>query len=241
MSTAEKVIAIAKAEVGYHEGRSGNIWNNHQKYSSAVPGLEWSQNQAWCATFVSWVALKAGVASLYPRTASTDAAAAWYKKAGRWSEYPAIGAQGFLGHGNDMHHTFFVIGMDDEYVTTVEGNTNNNGSPQGDGVYSLRRHRRDASIAGYGYPKFPEGIDSADPKFGRAKPTKGKPVKKPAKNLVEQANADFDAAKRAMNAGLNKLKQAKANRKGPLVAASEKELTAVRNDLADALTRLPEK
>lgn len=169
--TADKVIAVAKSQIGYHEGRdpSGN-WNNHQKYSPAVPGLEWSQNQAWCATFVSWVAMKAGVASLFPRTASTDTAASWYQRKGRWSTYPAIGAQGFLAHGSDEFHTFIVARYDSTYVYTVEGNTNNNGSPQGDGVYALKRRRRDAVVEGYGYPAYPEGIISADPAWANRAP-----------------------------------------------------------------------
>lgn len=175
-TTAARVLSIAKAEIGYHEGRAGTTWTNHQKYSPEVPGLEWSQNQAWCATFVSWCALKAGVAALFPRTASTDTAAHWYKARKRWSEYPAVGAQGFLGTNGDMHHTFLVTGYDDTYVYTVEGNTNTNGSPQGDGVYALKRPRRSTSIAGYGYPAYPEGIDSADPAWRSAAP---KPVRPP--------------------------------------------------------------
>ena len=182
-TSVDRIIAIAKAEIGYHEGRdpSGN-WNNRQKYSPAVPGLEWSQNQAWCATFISWCAMKADLATLFPRTASTDTAAAWYKARKRWSEYPAIGAQGFLGVGNDMHHTFLVVAFDDTYVYTVEGNTNTNGSPQGDGVYSLKRRRRDANLVGYGYPAYPEGIVSADPAW-RAAPKPAVPPA-PARPLV---------------------------------------------------------
>lgn len=162
--TADKVIAVAKSQVGYHEGRDpdGN-WNNHQKYSPAVPGLEWSQNQAWCATFVSWVAMKAGVAHLFPRTASTDAGASWYQSRGQWSEYPAVGAQGYLAHSGNEFHTFIVVRYDDTYIYTIEGNSNTNGSPQGDGVYALKRRRRDSIVEGYGYPAYPEGIISADP------------------------------------------------------------------------------
>lgn len=168
--TADKVIALAKTQVGYHEGRTGTLWNNHQKYSPAVPGLEWSQGQAWCATFISWLALKTGLSALFPRTASTDTAAAWYQKRGRWSEYPAIGAQGFLAHGSDEFHTFLVTGYDAQYIYTIEGNSNTNGSPQGDGVYALKRRRTDAIVEGYGYPAYPEGIISADPAWAAHNP-----------------------------------------------------------------------
>lgn len=168
--TADKVIALAKTQVGYHEGRSGGVWNNHQKYSPTVPGLEWSQGMAWCATFISWLALKSGLAALFPRTASTVVAASWYQQRGRWSTYPAIGAQGFLAHGSAEFHTFLVTGYDAQYIYTIEGNSNNNGSPQGDGVYALKRRRSDAVVEGYGYPAYPEGIVSDDPAWASHNP-----------------------------------------------------------------------
>lgn len=181
MSLASQVVSIAKGEVGYHEGRSGGHWNNHQKYSDEVPGMAWSDYQAWCATFVSWVAMKAGASSLYPRTASCLVGVSWFKKAGRFSEYPAVGAQIFFGPGGGSH-TGLVYDYDDTYVFTVEGNTNTNGSAEGDGVYLKRRLRRDSYVYGYGYPAFPDGIVSADPKYAADKPadTADKAADKPA-------------------------------------------------------------
>lgn len=157
-------VKIARAQVGYHEGRSNGHWDNHQKFSPAVPGLEWSQNQPWCATFVSWVAMKSGLSSYYPRTASCKTAMAWWKAKGQWSEYPAIGAQVIYGGGV---HTGLVYDYDDTYVYTVEGNTNTNGSAEGDGVYLKKRRRRDTYVTGYGYPAVPGGLKSADPSYKR--------------------------------------------------------------------------
>lgn len=162
MTNPSKALAAAKAEVGYHEGKSGGHWNNKQKFSGAVPGLEWSDYQAWCATFVSWCALQGGVADLYPRTASCAAGVAWFKARKRWSEYPAVGAQIFFGPGGGSH-TGIVVSYDATYVHTIEGNTNTNGSAEGDGVYAKTRTRRDSYVYGYGYPEFTEGIKSADP------------------------------------------------------------------------------
>lgn len=162
--TAIDVIRIATAEVGYHEGRSGGHWNNQQRYSPAVPGLEWSQNQAWCATFCSWVAMTAGAAALFPRTASCVAGVAWFKGKHQWSEYPAIGAQVFFGPGGGTH-TGLVVDYDATTITTIEGNTNTSGSAEGDGVYRKTRQRRDAYVYGYGYPAYEAGIKSADPNW----------------------------------------------------------------------------
>lgn len=214
--TVDRVIATAKAEVGYHEGKTGTTWTNHQKYSPATPGLEWSQSQAWCATFLSWVAMKAGVSSLFPRTASTDTAARWYKDHHRWSEYPATGAQGFLGTNGDMHHTFLVTAFDDTFVYTVEGNTNNNGSPQGDGVYALKRERRSPSIAGYGYPAYPEGIVSADPAWRRPSPAAPapKPAPAPAPTRVSKAR---DLLRAALNQAKRKGRKQRADSLGKML------------------------
>lgn len=160
-----KIIAAARAQIGYHEGRSSSgSWNNVQKFSAAVPGLEWSNGQPWCATFVSWCARQAGLASLYPVTASTDLGARWFKATGRWSEYPAIGAQIFFGDNGDMNHTGIVTDYDATHVFTIEGNAaGNTHSINGDGVYIKKHARRAARIQGYGLPRFPEGIVSADP------------------------------------------------------------------------------
>ncbi|MFD5308323.1 CHAP domain-containing protein [Streptomyces ardesiacus] len=162
MSDAAKILALAAKEVGYHEGKSNGHWNNYQKYSPEVPGLEWSQNQAWCATFVSWLALKAGLENLYPRTASCLTGVQWFKSRGRFSDYPAIGAQVFFGSGGGSH-TGIVYKYDETYAYTIEGNTNTSGSAEGDGVYRRSRIRRDSYLYGYGYPEFSEGVITADP------------------------------------------------------------------------------
>ncbi|MFF7408694.1 CHAP domain-containing protein [Streptomyces lydicus] len=197
---ADDVAKIAKAEIGYQEGRSGGHWNNKEKYAAQVPGLEWADYQAWCATFVSWVALKAGAADLYPRTASCLAGVAWFKKAGRFSEYPAIGAQVFYGK-NGGEHTGIVVDYNADYIWAVEGNTNDNGSAEGDGVYLKKRVRKSDHVFGYGYPRFAGGIKSADPAYAKeapkapAKPKPAPAKPKPAKPVVDLSNV-IEAAKR---------------------------------------------
>ncbi|MFB7671332.1 peptidoglycan-binding protein [Kitasatospora purpeofusca] len=151
------IIAVAEAEIGYHEGRSADgHWNNKQKFSDAVPSLEWSNFQAWCATFVSWCAMQSGNADVYPRTASCALGVAWFRARGRLTEFPSVGAQVFFGAGGGSH-TGLVIDFDETTITTVEGNTNDSGSAEGDGVYRKVRRRRDAYVYGYGHPDFAQG------------------------------------------------------------------------------------
>lgn len=162
-ATAADVIRVAKSQVGYHEGYSGGHWTNLQRYSPAVPGLEWSQNQAWCQTFATWSFQEAGMPKgAYLVTASCALAVEWWKKANRFSTYPAVGAQVFFGPGGGSH-TGLVYAYDATCIYTVEGNTNTSGSAEGDGVYLKKRARRDTYVYGYGYPAYPAGIVTADP------------------------------------------------------------------------------
>src|SRR5690606_41517911 len=65
------------------------------------------------------------------------------RQRGRFSWYPAIGAQVFFG-ANGSSHVGRVYQYDADYIWTVEGNTNNNGSAEGNGVYLRKRARRDS-------------------------------------------------------------------------------------------------
>lgn len=170
---AARFVAVARAELGYQEGRdrSGN-WNNHQKYSPAVPSLEWSQGQPWCATGVSWCALQAGVADMFPRTASCDAGGQWFKARSQWHESPEVGDQVFFGTPVDLNHTGIVCAYDDVYVWSIEFNTNNDGSRNGDGVYINKRERRAANVVGYGRPNWAPNPPAPAPAKPRVWPIK---------------------------------------------------------------------
>lgn len=159
-----KYVNKLRAENGYREGR-----NNYTKFPPAVPGLEWAQNQPWCHTFASWGADELGERGALPITASCWTGSQWFKKAGRWSEYPVLGGLFYMG-SSGQDHVGVVYAYDDTYIYTVEGNTNAGGSVNGDGVYERRRPRRGAgSPHGYGAPYFSEAIVSADPKWGGIK------------------------------------------------------------------------
>ncbi|MFE9026221.1 peptidoglycan-binding protein [Streptomyces iakyrus] len=206
-----KLLALAKAEVGYREGYSGGRYNNKNKFSPAVPGLEWSNYQPWCQTFQSWLFLRAGLAKLAPVTASCAYATSWFKQRGRFSEYPAVGAQVLFGR-NGGSHVGIVYAYDETYVYTYEGNTNDSGSAEGNGVYAKRRARRDSYLYGYGYPEFDEGSVSADPdakRFGYRYAKTGKVVA-PAAKYEPFPGAEFF----------------KRNPRSPIVTAMGKRLVA---------------
>ncbi len=163
----EEFTALLLGQVGQHEGRDPDgTWNNRQRYSTETPGLEWSDGQPWCATFEAWAAHRAGMDGLWPMTASCLTAVAWWRNHNRWSDYPVLGGPFYLGPDGGSH-TGVVYAYDADTIQTVEGNTNDTGSTEGDGVYLKSRPRRGpGSPYGYGVPAFPEGTVSADPALG---------------------------------------------------------------------------
>ncbi|WP_179022746.1 LysM peptidoglycan-binding domain-containing protein [Streptomyces sp. IMTB 2501] len=112
--------------------------------------------------------MKAGVVDLFPRTASVWTAMQWFKNKGRWSAYPAVGAQVIYGTSGSTH-TGLCVGFDSTWIYTVEGNTSLTNDANGNGVMRRQRRRRDDYVHGYGLPAYSEGIVTADPAL------KGKP------------------------------------------------------------------
>lgn len=166
----QTMVTWLHAQVGYHEGKDSNgNWNNQEKYVNdpGMQDLQWAQGQPWCAVFTSDAAIHAGLQSFYPHTASVPAAIDWFRKNGTIEQYPAVGAWMFVNE----EHVGVCVGFDSTYENSIEGNSNTNGSPQGDGVYNLNRVRKDVRIT-YGYPK---GIALVSAKPGSPSPAPSPP------------------------------------------------------------------
>lgn len=168
-SAVDKLIDIAKKEVGYLEkssnkdldSKTANVGkNNYTKYARDLyPSL---QGQPWCDMFVDWCFVKAfgeikakqllcGGFSAY-----TPTSAQYYKGKGRWSEVPQIGGQIFFKNSVRINHTGIVTNVYDGRVHTVEGNTSGNFSvvANGGGVYEKSYLLSNEKIAGYGIPDW---------------------------------------------------------------------------------------
>ncbi|MBK3572578.1 CHAP domain-containing protein [Streptomyces sp. MBT65] len=161
-SQVAQVIAVARSQVTYREGYAEGGWTNVVRYALEVPGLSGYQGQSWCMTYTSWVAMRAGVPSIFPRGVDCSAGVTWFTSASRWSYFPALGAQVFYGSGGS-EHTGIVYAYDATFIWTIEANTNDNGSLEGDGVYLRKRRRSDSVIYGYGLPAYAEGVVTGDP------------------------------------------------------------------------------
>lgn len=124
-------------EVGVRESTGKNDGRDVEKYLASV-GL--GKGYAWCAAFVRWCLDQANVNSsitAWSPTAHNKSDIVYYKQ--KWRRNAQSGdvftlyyeRLGRIGHTGFVNRTY----NDDSMVETVEGNTNVQGSREGDGVY----------------------------------------------------------------------------------------------------------
>jgi hypothetical protein len=161
--TAERLIEVALAEVGYIEGPN----DNETKYGKFTK----ADFQPWCGSFVNWCGNEAGVK--IPNTVYTPGGAAAFKKAGSWIDGdvadPEPGDIAYFDFPSDgvdriSHVGIVVEDNGDGTVWCVEGNTTGEGKKGsqrngGECCKKLRAFKKNKkgvmiSIVGFGRPKF---------------------------------------------------------------------------------------
>ena len=177
---ADKVIKIARAEVGYKEKESLMQLNdptanagdeNFTKYASELDRVTnfyngRKQGCSWCDIFVDWCFYKAyGLTNarkllcqpLKSLGAGCKYSMQYYKNKKQFYTEPKVGDQIFFaGSSGEAGHTGLVYKVTSSYVYTVEGNTSvasgvvDNGGCVAEKKYSLKNSR----ILGYGRPKY---------------------------------------------------------------------------------------
>lgn len=158
MGTAEKVLAVARRELGSKESpaNSNNVKYNTWYYGRTVSGAAYP----WCMAFVQWVFAQAGV-PLPLRTASCAALMNAAKKAGQWvtKDYRPgdVVIYDFPG-GAATDHCCIVERVTPAGVAAIEGNTSQAGS-QSNGGQVCRKTRPASQIVGAVRPKFEEEDD----------------------------------------------------------------------------------
>lgn len=152
MTTAEKVEALiqtAKGEIGTHEENGPND-GTCAKYQ-AVTGNE--AGDSWCLSFVCWCFKQIGLLTLLPRvTASCEEMRQAAIAKSLMVTWPRAGDVGFVVNTaqNHAHHCYIVEGdpaTGTKIFPTIEGNSNTDGSSNGDGTYE-----RDKRFVGGGGP-----------------------------------------------------------------------------------------
>lgn len=169
--TAESVLKIASAEIGYREKVSNSNLdnptanaggNNYTKYARDLAQAGYyngnKNGYAWCDVFVDWCFYQAAgknrqiAEAVECQTGLCGAgclySSQYYQAAGRWSNKPSVGAQIFFSYAaGEVSHTGIVEKFDATTVTTIEGNTSD--------MVARRTYRiNDTHIYGYGLPKY---------------------------------------------------------------------------------------
>ena len=167
----QKVLDLARSEIGYHEkasnssldDKSGNSGSgNYTKYARDLDKTNWynggKNGYAWCDVFVDWLFYKCfgdplGRTMICQPTGSAGAgclySAQYYKSAGCWhSAAPQPGDQIFFTYSaGEYSHTGIVETVNGITITTIEGNTS-------DMVGRRTYQTNSPTIAGYGRPKW---------------------------------------------------------------------------------------
>ena len=179
MTAQEKVIQIARAEIGYLEKASNSQLddktanagsNNYTKYARDLDSMgvyNGAKNgYPWCDVFVDWCFIQSfGIDVAMAMTgqpmggygAGCTQSAGYYKSLGRfYKNDPQPGDQIFFTDETSIYHTGLVYKVDSSKVYTVEGNTSNVNYVDGNGGKVCKKsYPLGAScIAGYGRPKY---------------------------------------------------------------------------------------
>lgn len=170
MKATEKLLTIARAEIGYLEKRSNShlddkIANagggNYTKYARDLyPSL---QAQPWCDMFVDWCMVQAfGLVDAKRLlgggfSAYTPTSAQYYKDRGQYHKTdPQPGDQIFFRGPDRINHTGIVTEVTMTKVRTIEGNTSAGPAviPNGGAVCAKEYSLDNSRIDGYGRPDW---------------------------------------------------------------------------------------
>lgn len=129
-------LAVALSQIGKHEDpRGSNAGPDVNLYLASVglmPGF------SWCAAFAHFCYMRAStiLSTKNPCPRSGSVLTIWDRVDARLkSMTPRRGSLYFIDHGHHQGHTGFVIDVVDGKVSEVSGNTNQEGSRNGDSVW----------------------------------------------------------------------------------------------------------
>lgn len=143
-SPVTSVSLLLKLAQSYTWVREHGGQNKGEAVAHFLEEVNLNDPEPWCAAFVSTVGIDAfGADWPLPRVAGCASLADAASKKGLLFPFAVPGAVFLLWSAskNRFHHTGFVIEPSDQEREwwTVEGNTNEGGSPEGIGVFRRRR------------------------------------------------------------------------------------------------------
>jgi hypothetical protein len=142
LKLGERALHVARSQVGVRE--SSENWGPMVRAYLAVAGL--FSPAPWCAAFVTWCLLEAGaVRSKLPKlAASTYWWFVWAQSTKRLRSIPRRGDIGVVNGAKGGHEFFVRMATGKDEFSTIEGNTNDEGSREGYEVCD-----RERSVRGY--------------------------------------------------------------------------------------------
>lgn len=163
-----KVVAQAKAWIGCKEsdGSHKEIIDVYNSHTPLARGYKVQYTDAWCATFVSAVAIKCGYTDIMPTECGCDKMIELYQKLNCWKEddsyTPDAGDVIFYdwddsGSGDNTgssDHVGIVESVSGSTITVIEGNYS-------DSVKRRTLQVNGKYIRGYGLPKYTETSTAA--------------------------------------------------------------------------------
>lgn len=157
MTTADQILQVARAELGYTESPAGS---NRTKYGAWF-GLD---GQPWCMMLVQWVFAQANAAELLPaRTASCGALMRAAKAAGCWVTFgyrPGdVAIYDFPG-GAATDHCGIVESVGAAGIMAIEGNTAVGNDDNGGKV--MERSHKFGEIVGAVRPQYDMDMEDED-------------------------------------------------------------------------------
>ena len=201
--TATQLVAIAEAEIGYHEkasnanldSKTANSGNkNFTKYGRDLFNAGFFNGNKngfdWCAQFPTWCVWKLTGKNKKKTeyilcvggdlSAGCGFALKYYKAEGRFDKTPKVGDQIFFKYSNDnstADYTGIVVRVTDSLIETIEGNS-------GGEVKRKAYQRNDKTIVGYGHPRY-----DAEPEKAVTKEVKTVQVELPILRKGSSGNA----------------------------------------------------
>lgn len=180
----EKVVATAKAWIGYNEadGSHRKIVDVYNAHRPLARGYALKYTDAWCAGFVSAVAIRCGLTDIMPTEVGVGEMIKLYQRLGRWKEsdsyVPKPGdiimyAWGDNGVGDctgGASHVGIVVSCDGKTITVIEGN-------KSDAVGYREIAVNGRYIRGFGLPDYASKATEAEPVTPAPTPAPEEPKK----------------------------------------------------------------
>jgi hypothetical protein len=147
MTLAQSSLEVATRQIGVQEIPKGS--NSGPEVEIYLKSVGLGKGYSWCMAFVYWCVLEASkkTGSQSPLKKTAGVLDQWNSKPELRLATPVSGSVFIMDFGKGQGHTGFVEKVEGNMIHTIEGNTNDDGSREGNKV--CRRTRDIATIKGF--------------------------------------------------------------------------------------------